>query len=136
MHALATLFHGPRTALAVFKADSARAFACDVLRAAGVVSVVPAAEVKDCMLPQVDIIVTDWPENESLDAHIANLRARNNGARTDTPVVMLTARESRADVEAARRAGVDAYVVAPVSPAMLKHRLARLVGNAPSFAAA
>ena len=47
---------------------------------------------------------------------------------SNTGVVMLTARESRADLEAARRAGVDAYVVAPISPVMLKHRLARLVG--------
>jgi AmiR/NasT family two-component response regulator len=129
MAALASLLHGPRTALAVFRADSARAFACDVLRAAGVVSVLPAAEASDCTAQDVDVIVTDWPDDESLDEHIAHLRARGNGARRDTPVVMLTARESRADLEAARRAGVAAYVVAPVSPVMLKHRLARLVGG-------
>lgn len=136
MSALASLFHAPRTALAVFRSQAARDFACEVLRAAGVVSVVPAAEVGDCAAANVDLIVTDWPDGESLDAHIADLRARNNGDRGDTPVVMLTMRESRADLDAARRAGVDAYVVAPISPAMLKHRLSRLFGQAQTFAAA
>ena len=40
--------------------------------------------------------------------------------------MFLTSRDSRADLDAARRAGVDAYVVNPVSPALLKHRLCRL----------
>lgn len=109
----------PRTALAVFRTDSARDSACDVLRAAGVVSVVPAAGA--CDDAHYDIIVTDWPENGDLGDYVSGLRRSTN-----TPVLLLTARESRADLDAARRAGVDAYVVAPVSAAMLKHRLARL----------
>lgn len=132
----ATTHCAPRTALAVFRAESARDFACDVLRAAGILSVLPAAEATDCAASHVDVIVTDWPDDESLDEHIAHLRSRNNGACRDTPVVMLTAREGRADLEAARRAGVAAYVVAPISPVMLKHRLARLLcgQHAPALA--
>jgi CheY-like chemotaxis protein len=117
----------PRTALALFTSDSARDFACDVLRAAGVLSVLPASERKnDC--PHVDVIVTDWPQGEDIDSYVEGLR-NSNGARRDTPILMLTNREGRADLQAARAAGVDAYVVKPVSPALLKHRLAKLAGN-------
>lgn len=118
----------PRTALAAFGTESARAFACDVLRAAGVAHVVPTGGAHGT----VDVIVTDWPpRGDDIGAHIDALRRDTNGARRDTPVIMLTARESRADLDAARRAGVDAYVVKPVSPAMLKRRLAKILTNAP-----
>lgn len=117
----------PRTALAVFPTDSARDFACDVLRAAGVVSVVPGVEPRGAHQP-VDLIVTDWPAGNDIGAHIEALRA-SNGDRRDTPVVLLTAREGRADVDAARAAGVDAYLVKPVSAAMLKCRLSKIAGN-------
>jgi AmiR/NasT family two-component response regulator len=133
MSALNTLRSVPRTALAVFRLDSARDFACDVLRAAGVLNVEPVADVCACD-HQVDIIVTDWPEDTSLDAHIDAIRS--NCVRRDTPIMLLTTRESRADVDAARSAGVDAVVVSPVSPAMLKHRLSRLMIQAPTLAVA
>ena len=121
----------PRTALAAFTADSARDFACDVLRAAGVVSVVPAGGGQDALRTareqHIDVIVTDWPGDDiELGDFITTLRTNTNGAHGDTPVMFLTSRDSRADLDAARRAGVDAYVVNPVSPALLKHRLSRL----------
>jgi CheY-like chemotaxis protein len=120
----------PRTALAVFPTDTARDFACDVLRAAGVISVLPAGEPRGAH-PCVDVIVTDWPPGNDIGAHIDALRQSNIDHR-DTPIVLLTAREGRADLDAARRAGVAAYVVKPVSPAMLKSRLSKIVAtNAP-----
>lgn len=125
----------PRTALAAFTADSARDSACDVLRAAGIVSVVPAGGGRDALRTaqeqNIDIIVTDWPSDDiELSDFIDKLRTNTNGARRDTPVMFLTSRDARADLDAARQAGVDAYVVSPVSPAMLKHRLSRLPTNA------
>ena len=125
----------PRTALAAFSADSARDFACDVLRAAGIVSVVPAGGGRDAVRTAqdqpIDIIVTDWPTDDmDLGDFIDKLRTNTNGARRDTPVMFLTSRDGRADLDAARLAGVDAYVVSPVSPAMLKHRLSRLPSTA------
>ena len=125
----------PRTALAAFTIDSARDFACDVLRAAGIVSVVPAGGGRDAVRTaheqSIDIIVTDWPSDDmELGDFVDQLRANTNGARRHTPVMFLTSRDGRADLDAARQAGVDAYVVSPVSPAMLKHRLSRLPVNA------
>jgi len=124
----------PRTALAAFSADIARDFACDVLRAAGVVSVLPSGGGRDAMATAqtnpVDIIVTDWPENDiALGEFVQSLRNGNRVGR-DTPVVLLTAREGRADLDAARAAGVSAVVVKPVSAALLKHRLAAMVTKA------
>jgi len=124
----------PRTALAAFSADSARDFACDVLRAAGVVSVLPSGGGRDAMASAqshpVDVIVTDWPDGDlALDDFVQSLRACNRVGR-DTPVILLTAREGRADLDAAREAGVSAVVVKPVSAALLKHRLAAVVTNA------
>jgi DNA-binding response OmpR family regulator len=124
----------PRTALAVFPTDAARAFACDVLRAAGIVSVAPASAIDPDDAAHVDLIVTDWPPHGDIGAHICALRAAN-GAGRKTPVVMLTARDGRADLEAARRAGADAYIVKPVSAALLKHRLCKIAGAPqPAFA--
>lgn len=122
----------PRTALAAFSADSARDFACEVLRAAGILSVLPCAGGRAAMQSardsHVDLIVTDWPEdNLALGDFVRGLR---EGAHRQTPVVLLTAREGRADLDAAREAGVNAVVVKPVSAALLKHRLAALVVNA------
>lgn len=124
----------PRTALAAFSADAARDFACDVLRAAGVISVLPSGGGRDAMASAqktpVDIIVTDWPDGDlALEDFVRGLRTCNHVGR-DTPVVLLTAREGRADIDAARDAGVSAVVVKPVSPALLKHRLAAVVTNA------
>lgn len=124
----------PRTALAAFTTDSARDFACDVLRAAGVMSVLPSGggreAVKSAREQQVDMIVTDWPEGDiALRDFVQSLRDSNAVGRS-TPVVLLTAREGRADLDAAREAGVSAVVVKPVSPALLKHRLSAVVTNA------
>ena len=109
----------PRTALAAFTIDSARDFACDVLRAAGIVSVVPAGGGRDAVRSAheqaIDIIVTDWPSDDmDLGDFVDQLRANTNSAR-HTPVMFLTSRDGRADLDAARQAGVDAYVVSPVS---------------------
>ncbi len=124
----------PRTALAAFTAESARDFACDVLRAAGIVSVLPSGggreAVRSAKEQQVDLIVTDWPEGDmALPEFVQSLRESNSVGRS-TPVVLLTAREGRADLDAARDAGVSAVVVKPVSPALLKHRLSAVVTNA------
>ena len=133
--AVATL---PRTALAAFSADMARDFACNLLRAAGIVSVLPTGGGQDAVhsarCQSVDIIVTDWPEHDvDLPEFIHALRSGKEGS-CNTPVVLLTTREGRADLDAARKAGVSAYMVKPVSTAMMKHWLAAVVKNAPAHA--
>jgi CheY-like chemotaxis protein len=117
----------PRTALAVFDTPGARDFACQMLRAAGVAEVTTGD--RDGSL-SADVILTDWPPGGDIGAHVRALRC-SNGDRRDAPVVVLTARDARADLHVARAAGVDAYVVKPVSPALLKTRLAKLASNAP-----
>ena len=73
----------PRTALAAFTADSARDFACDVLRAAGVVSVVPAGGGRDALRTardqHIDVIVTDWPGDDiELGDFVSTLHQRSH----------------------------------------------------------
>ena len=120
----------PKTALAAFFTDQARDAACAVLRAAGVMNVLPATtspEPDEAHAASADVIVTDWPPaGLDLETMLRDLRAKFGHGGAQTPVVMLSHRAGRADVDAARRAGVDAYVVCPVSSALLKHRLARL----------
>lgn len=120
----------PRTALAAFFSDHARDAACAVLRAAGVLNVVPAhQEGSDDAPPSADVIVTDWPPpGFELATMLRDLRVRF-GHGAETPVVMLSHRDQRTDLDAARRAGVDAYLVFPVSTSVLKHRLMRLPGH-------
>lgn len=128
----------PRTALAAFFTEQTRDAACAVLRAAGVMNVLPAVSPEDASeahAKSADVIVTDWPPaGLDLEAMLRDLRAKFGLGGAQTPVVMLSHRAGRADVDAARRAGVDAYVVCPVSSALLKHRLARLAPHVGAIA--
>ncbi len=57
----------------------------------------------------------------------ATRRIKEEGGRDAPPVVMLTARALRDDVEAARRAGCDAYLAKPCDPFDLLDVVGRLL---------
>jgi CheY-like chemotaxis protein len=72
--------------------------------------------------PLIRCVITDWdmPDMDGL-ALIRALRARPDGQKV--PIVMVTTRSHRADVLAAKNAGVDTYIVKPFNPPVLKEKL-------------
>lgn len=74
-----------------------------------------------------DLAVLDWmmPKASGLDV----LRAiRANGEISDTPVILLTARASEADVQEGLDAGAADYIAKPFSPQELATRVHSILG--------
>ena len=70
----------------------------------------------------IGFVITDWnmPNVSGTDLARA-LRARPDGATV--PILMVTARSVRAEMEEAREAGMSGYIVKPFTPELLKQKL-------------
>lgn len=113
---------------------STRRLVADVLRAGGVDRVVTAESGSEALAMMAgtrpDVIITDWlmPVMDGL----AFTRAVRQAAITDDPripdprlpIIMLTTERTRRDVEIARAAGADAFLVKPFTPARVLERVA------------
>ena len=73
-----------------------------------------------------DIILTDWnmPNMNGLQ-FVQAIRKVDK----DIPIVMITTEGGKAEVITALRAGVNNYVVKPFTPAVLKGKLADILGE-------
>ena len=105
-----------------------RALVVDVLRTMGVKQITQAGEIAQALevLPRVmpNVILLDWAINDAVGIEfVKRLRRGAAGVRRDTPVIMVTSRKDLGDVEAARAAGVDEYLIKPVSTANLTARI-------------
>ncbi|MDB5470059.1 MAG: response regulator receiver protein [Caulobacter sp.] len=113
---------------------STRRLVADVLRAGGVDRVVTAESGSEALGMMAgtrpDVIITDWlmPVMDGL----AFTRAVRHAAITEDPripdprlpIIMLTTERTRRDVEIARAAGADAFLVKPFTPARVLERVA------------
>lgn len=94
-----------------------------------------AAEVLDFLAEHtVHILITEWltvtGENSDL---VSYLRRDKNSPNRTLPIVLLTGRGERADVEAARNAGINEFVVKPFSTRTLYDRIEQLVDSPRAF---
>jgi len=73
-----------------------------------------------------DLIVVDWmlPNSSGLDI-VRTIKASTEHA--STPIIMTTGKNDHSDIVVALQSGVDAYLVKPVSPAVLMERVAKLL---------
>ncbi len=70
----------------------------------------------------VNLVVTDWNMTEMNGAELVkNLRA--NPIYNTVPIVMITTRGMKDDVMTAMKLGVNAYVIKPFTPDILKQKL-------------
>jgi len=83
---------------------------------------------------QVDIVITDW-EMPHVDGIMLTrfLRCSDESPNRALPVVMLTARAERNDVEFSRDAGITEFVVKPYTSKTLFNRIEQLVDNPRDF---
>ena len=75
-----------------------------------------------------ELLFVDW-HIPSLDgcALVKAIRGLSNKVRADTPIIMVTASRDKAMVTKAREAGVDGYLVKPVSAQMIYDRLGAMM---------
>lgn len=81
----------------------------------------------------VDLIFLEWQvdHEETLD-FVRRVRAGEAPNRA-VPIFMLTARSVKADVVAARAAGVDGYLRKPITASGMQRRVRRVVDDPPEF---
>jgi two-component system chemotaxis response regulator CheY len=75
-----------------------------------------------------ELLFVDW-QIPSLDgcALVKAIRGLPNKVRSETPIIMITASRDKATVTKAREAGVDGYLVKPVSAQMIYDRVAAVI---------
>lgn len=73
-----------------------------------------------------DVILVDWmlPKTSGLEI-VRCIRASRDHA--STPIIMTTGKNERQDIIRALQTGVDAYLVKPISPTVLKERIDKLL---------
>ncbi|MBI5170984.1 MAG: response regulator [Candidatus Eisenbacteria bacterium] len=74
----------------------------------------------------VNVVLTDWnmPGMAGVEL-VRNLRANPSFAKL--PVVLVTSRNFKEDVVEAANAGIDGYIVKPITPEILKAKLDELL---------
>ncbi len=110
----------------------------DVLKSVGfsqVRIVKDGREALDLLVSQpIDLLITDW-RMEHMDgvSLMRFLRSDPSSPNRFLPIIMLTGRAERRDVEEARDAGVTEYVVKPFTAKALFERIVQVIENPRSF---
>ncbi len=102
----------------------------NMLRNLGFNNFVQAEDGQDAMRKLVseepDIIITDWnmPRVSGLDFVKA---VRNHPDFKDIPILMITTRGMKSDILNAIQVRVDAYIVKPFSPSIVKEKIEQIL---------
>lgn len=104
-----------------------RRLVADVLRAAGGERVETAADPVSALNTLRDrprgALIADWRRGDGAGLDVLRDLRRSAGPERRAPAVMLSARAQLADVMAARDAGVNEYLLRPISPHALTQRV-------------
>lgn len=83
---------------------------------------------------KIDIIITDWKLKTFSGIELAtHLRQSLDSPNRMIPIIMLTSRSERVDIESARDAGISEYLIKPFSAKTLLERLYAIVEEPRSF---
>ena len=126
------------TALVVDDNHYQRGITLDILRTIGtgrVLQAPTAAEGWDLVVTQKpDLMFVDWMSSEFDGLELTRrVRQSDESPHRGMPIFMLTARGARADVEIARRAGMNAFLRKPISVGVLEARLRAIVSRPQKF---
>lgn len=83
----------------------------------------------DARARRPDLIILDVMMPGELDGYQVCAAAKADPALRDVPVILVTARAQRADLQAGQEAGADAYLIKPFSPMELLERVTAMLGN-------
>jgi two-component system chemotaxis response regulator CheY len=83
---------------------------------------------------EIDLLITDWNMNPMDGIRLVHyLRSSPDSPNPYMPIIMLTGKAERRDVEVARDVGVTEFVVKPFSAKTLYERLVLVIENPRSF---
>ena len=77
--------------------------------------------------PDVDMLITDWNMPEMNGLELVK-KTRADARFADLPSIMVTTEGGKTEVITALKAGVNNYIVKPFTPAVLKEKLAAVIG--------
>jgi CheY-like chemotaxis protein len=126
------------TALVIDPNHYHRRIALDQLRTMGFGRAMGAADTAEAwdLLRKInpDIILIEWMESDvdGLD-FVRRVRMSPETPNRAAAMFMLTKRGAQTDVESARKAGIDGYMIKPISALALQQRLATVVLNPQPF---
>lgn len=82
----------------------------------------------------IDILITEW-QMDPIDgpALISQIRRGDDSRQRLVPIIMLTARAERQDVEAARDIGINEFVVKPFNTRTVFDKIQQVIDNPRSF---
>ncbi|MCD0161336.1 response regulator [Deinococcus sp. 14RED07] len=83
----------------------------------------------DARARRPDLIILDVMMPGELDGYQVCAAVKADPALRDVPVILVTARAQRADLQAGQEAGADAYLIKPFSPMELLERVTAMLGN-------
>jgi DNA-binding response OmpR family regulator len=126
------------TALVFDENHYERGISLDQIRAMGFGRAIGAANPGEAWtalrISNPNIMLMEWGENKSdgLD-FVKRIRMSEDLPNRAVSIFMLTSRGSQADVELARRAGVDGYLRKPISALALQQRVRTVIANPQPF---
>jgi two-component system, chemotaxis family, chemotaxis protein CheY len=83
---------------------------------------------------EIDLIITDWQMMPEKNMNFVQyLRSHDETPNPYIPIIMMTGRAGRQDVEAARDMGVTEFLVKPFTPKRLFEKLVMVIENPRSF---
>ncbi|MGE0044859.1 MAG: response regulator [Hyphomonadaceae bacterium] len=126
------------TALVVDASEFHRSIATDILRTQGVRFVVGARSAEEGLdsirMHRPGLVLLDWMEGPLGGLEfIRQVRTGEDIPNRAVPILMLSARRKQREVEAAREAGADAYLMKPVSAGAIAAKLGAVVMKPRAF---
>ena len=103
-----------------------------ILNQLGFKNVIEAKSGRDALMKlesaNVDLIISDW-NMEPMTGYEFLKEVRADNQLKDTPFIMVTAESKTDNVIAAKKAGVNNYIVKPFNAATLKTKLVAVLGD-------
>jgi len=81
----------------------------------------------------IDIVITDWQMPHTDGIELTRFIRSDESPNRSLPIIMLTARAEKNDVEASRDAGITEFLVKPYTSKTLFNRIQQLVDNPREF---
>lgn len=117
--------------LVVDDSSTMRRIISNTLKKIGYSDIVEAEDGKDALSKlgenAINLVITDWnmPNMDGLQL-VKEIRA---GANASVPILMVTTNAAKEDVIEALKAGVNNYVVKPMTPETLEEKINAIIGN-------
>jgi CheY-like chemotaxis protein len=115
-----------------------RVLLTEVLRSLGVGNVAVAVDGEDGFAAfedmRPDVVVTDWmmPKLDGIDM-TRRIRGLSDGQLQQVPIILVTAKSERSQIEFARGAGIDEFILKPISAKSICDRLREVIEKPRQF---